>query len=137
MAAIKTSRDTRRRFAHLKAEELSRFIEQVAEESRDANLLRYLYVLFLKMYEMEMEGRYMTKSQACRFIPLKHAASCAKYLEEAKSAGYVYFETDEIDRRKSLVKPSKSLLAFVEAEVDRSIAATLAMVRELPPIRKI
>lgn len=131
MAAPKTLIHDRRQFAQLKAEEFSRFLERLEEDSRDAALMRYVYVLFLKIYELELDGRHLTKSQACRFIPLKHAVSCAKYLDEAQKAGYIRFKRDEIDRRKILVKPSQALLDFVEEEIDRSIAATVRTVRSL------
>lgn len=65
----------------------------------------------------------MTKSQCCRFIPLKHSNSCKKYMDEAEAKKYIEVVRDTVDKRQRLIKPGPALLAYVETEIDRTMAA--------------
>jgi hypothetical protein len=114
----------RKEFAKLKASEFSRFLDQIIEDVSESTIKRHLYLLFFKMYEMQIESKFMSKAQACRFIPLRHAASCQKYLEEARKLGYLEVQTDERDKRRQVIRPGQPLLDFVEEEIDRMIFET-------------
>jgi len=100
--------------------DFDRFWELVME-SGDSDFMKYVYALLFRVYEMHMEGKYMSKMQACRYIPLKHAATCKKYLDIAERNGFFKYEPSPTDGRKKIVKPGPQLLKFVEETVKSSI----------------
>src|SRR5947199_2104391 len=87
---------------------------EVVIDSGDSDFLKYVYALLFRVYEMHLDNKYMTKMQACRYIPLAHAATCKKYLDIAQRRGFFYFERQASDARKWIVKPGPELLRFVE-----------------------
>jgi hypothetical protein len=100
--------------------DFDRFWDLVVE-SGDSDFLKYVYALIFRVYEMHLDEKYMTKTQACRYIPLKHAATCKKYLDVAERKGFFCFEPSATDARKSIVKPGAELLNFVEATIHSSL----------------
>ncbi len=113
----------RKAIARFKAGEFSDFLEQIENETDDHQIKRYLYALFFRIYYMSLDGAYMTKSQCCRFIPLRHTNSCKKYMDEAETKRYIKVEQDTVDKRRHIIKPGPALLAYVEAEIDRTMSA--------------
>lgn len=108
-------------FLQLKLSALPKETKQ--SENMDINFVvrTYLYVLFHKIYELHLQKKYMNKAQACAFIPFKHATSCLKYLELARSNQYIRFERDEVDTRKHVVIPQRALLDFIQKDLDQFI----------------
>lgn len=90
-------------------------------ETGDSDFLKYVYALMFRVYELQLDGKYMTKMQACRYIPLKHAATCKKYLDIAEQRGFFEFVDSTTDGRKKIVRPGKELLRFVEGTIQNSL----------------
>src|SRR5690348_17265783 len=111
--------ERKRRVAKKIRSDFDRFWELVVET--DSDFLKYVYALIFRVYEMHTEGKYMTKMQACRYIPLKHAATCKKYLDIAEERGFFQFEPSTTDARKIVVKPGPQLLQFVEESIRSSL----------------
>lgn len=93
----------------------------LAIERGDADFLRYVYSLIFRVYEMHLQGKYMSKMQACRYIPLHHASTCKKYLELARERNYFLEVPSEFDKRKKIIKPGPALIDFVETSISESI----------------
>lgn len=97
----------------------------------DGIISSHLYLLFHKIYEGHLESKYMNKAQASSLIPLKHAASCSKYLDIARSAGYIIFERKKDDTRNYLVKPTARLIKVMEENVDSFTSAVYGSIKSL------
>lgn len=97
--------------------------ETKASSNEAINLVirTHLYLLFHKIYELHLQKKYMNKAQACTFIPFKHAVSCLKYLEMARSNLYIRFERDQADTRKHVVMPTEALINFIKEDLDQFI----------------
>lgn len=78
----------------------------------------HLYGLFHKIFERHLTSRYFNKAEACAEMPLRHKSTCAKYLDEARRAGYIQFERDPNDNRNYLIKPTSTLIRLMEQMVD-------------------
>lgn len=87
----------------------------------EGDLYRYLHNLMYQIYWRQADGRYLTKNQACRFIPAKHSSTCRKYLDLAVKEKLIEFKRSDIDKRKTYIKPSNRLISIVDAEVEESI----------------
>ena len=111
----------RRLVAKKIATDFDRFWEMVVDTTDDSDFLKYVYALLFRVYELHLDGKYMTKMQACRYIPLRHAATCKKYLDIAERKGFFTFEPSPTDRRKTIVKPAPQLVQFVEETVRLSV----------------
>lgn len=99
----------------------SRFYETLVEDA-GKDFLKYLYALFMRVYELGYDQKFMSKSEAAHFIPLTHATTRRKYLDHAVRLGFLIFEPNPTDGRSELVKPGPNLEAFVTGEVDQSLA---------------
>lgn len=110
-------------FARLTGELFSKISERTGS-SASRSVLRYIYTLLLKIYEMQFLGEYLMKSEAEKLIPLGHSASRKKYLNEAAKLGYIRFDRDAKDKRKLLVKPCDMLITEMRADVAATIGAT-------------
>ena len=91
-----------------------------AVENGGSEFIKYVYALLFRVYELHLEGSYMTKMQACRYIPLQHAATCKKYMDMAAEKGFFDYSTLESDQRKIIVRPGPELLNFVEERISSS-----------------
>lgn len=91
-------------------------------ENGGSEFIRYVYALLFRVYELHSEGRYMTKMQACKYIPLQHAATCRKYMDLARDKGFFKYEGSDTDQRKVVIKPGPQLLDFVEERISASAA---------------
>jgi len=100
--------------------DFDRFWELVIE-SGDSDFLKYVYALIFRVYELHLDRKYMTKMQACRYVPLKHAATCKKYMDIAERKGFFSFQPSSSDARKIIVKPGPQLLEFVETTIRTSL----------------
>jgi hypothetical protein len=116
-------------FMKLKLLALPKETERSGSQDIDFEIRAHLYVLFHKIYELHLHSSYMNKTQACNFIPFKHAISCLKYLELARSNSYVRFERDQVDTRKHIVKPTQALIDFIEREIDHFISETYKTIK--------
>lgn len=117
--------DERRIVAAYQENQYQRFLTRMGSSEIDKDeyedlFYRYLYRLFLKMYELRFDGRTISKTQACRYIPLRHQAICQKYIQYAITRGYIEELRDEDDGRKTLLKPTPRLLQFVSEDLDRA-----------------
>jgi hypothetical protein len=93
-----------------------------AIESGGSDFIKYVYALLFRVYELHLEDKYMTKMQACRYIPLQHAATCKKYMDIARDKGFFEYVDSESDHRKTIVKPGPQLIDFVEERISSSAA---------------
>lgn len=93
-----------------------------AIESGGSDFIKYVYALLFRVYELHLENKYMTKMQACRYIPLHHAATCKKYMDIARDKGYFEYVNSESDQRKQMVQPGPQLIEFVEERISNSAA---------------
>ncbi len=97
-----------------------RFYETLVEDA-GRDFLKYLYALFMRVYELSFDDKFMSKSDAARFIPLQHATTRRKYLDHAAELGFLEFAQNPTDGRSELVKPGPKLAPFVTGEVDQSL----------------
>lgn len=94
--------------------------------------------LLVKLYQLHSQGRYLTKTQACRLIKSRNPSVCQKYVEEAERRGFIETVKDEHDGRRMLVKPLPALLDFVDeyivdlAEQERMRVAVTSSIDPLP-----
>ena len=86
----------------------------------DRELAPYFRRLMMRLYINDKQGRELHMMDACRFIPVKHAMSAKKYIQLARKKGWIEFVDDPDDRRKTIVRPSTSLLKLVEEHVIHS-----------------
>lgn len=111
----------KRRYAQKVCSDFERFWEMVVGGTDDTDFIKYVYALLFRVYEMHLDGRYLTKTQACKFIPLRHAQTSAKYLDAAEKKGFFKFEQSPMDARKIFVKPGPELVHFVEERVETGL----------------
>lgn len=90
------------------------------EEEHEELFYRYVYRLLLKVYELNLHGRYMSKMQACRYIPLRHQAAAQSYLHEAEERGFIEMRPNPRDGRKTDIIPRKQLIEFVEEQLENA-----------------
>lgn len=107
----------KKRFARWRLAELSHFLIDDGAEGAAAPINRNLHALLFKVYQAHLDGEYITKLQAYRYIPLKHSVSCSKYLDEARAQGYLDFRRDKADSRVSRVVPGPQLERYIESEM--------------------
>ena len=90
-------------------------------DEADQDLAREFRVLAIKLYRYRQQNRPMYKMDACRLIPVKHAASATKYINRAVERGLIAFEADANDSRKVLVRPLPALIELVEHHLLRLV----------------
>jgi len=98
-----------------KQKEIDRLWRELREASEDA--YHYLHKLMFELYEVDKAGRSMTMGQACAAIPARHASTCKKYIEYAKSEKLVTYRRHPVDKRKVLIVPTTKLIELVENEI--------------------
>lgn len=92
------------------------FINQVIGNSVDYRLLIYIDRLLLNIYLLHLDGKYMSKTQACRLIPAEHIDTCKKYVAEAERLGFFRLIEDNTDKRRKNVVPTEEFIAFVRGK---------------------
>jgi len=91
------------------------------ENSNDVRFFFHIEHLLLVIYEHALKGKYISKSQACRLIPVGHMNTCKRYVEEAEQRGFVKFEIDKEDARRVSVIPTEELTAYVHSKMESAI----------------
>lgn len=122
-----------------KRSSFSEFMQSICSENTDWRFFYYIDNLLMVIYEHHQNGKYITKSQACRLIPIGHTNTCKKYVEEAQARGYILFEADKLDARRILVVPTEELIAYVRSQIEKSIDEArelVAQVSEAKPLPK-
>lgn len=119
----KADKIERTHVAELKIREFLHFFEATEEGKPDSDIIRYLYALFLRVYVLAQRREFLSKTDACALIPLKHPVSCYKYLNAAVDREYLKFNRDQVDKRKYMLVGTEKLVAFVEGEIDASLAS--------------
>ncbi len=89
-------------------------------KEKDINFYRNAYRLLLEIYSRNLEGEYLSKTEACELISLSHRNAAQKYVNEAKEKGFVEFRRSRTDRRRIDVIPKQQLLDFVEYELEQT-----------------
>lgn len=115
----------------------------LTENVSDLSFVDSALGLLVKIYQQHSQGRYLTKTQACRLIKSRNPSVCQKYVEEAERRGFIQIVKDEHDGRRMLVKPLPALLDFVDeyvvdiAEQERMRVAVTASIDPLPEDNKL
>lgn len=108
------------------------------ENSDDFRFFFYIENLLLVIYEHALSKKYISKSQACRLIPIGHVNTCKRYVEEAALRGFVKFETDDKDSRRINVIPTEELMTYVRGRMEvaideaRQLIGSVAAQKSLP-----
>jgi hypothetical protein len=98
----------------------SEFVARIEKEN-DARFSYYIENLLLIIYEHYLDDKFISKSQACKFIPMAHSNTCMRYLTEAEDRGFVKFVQDERDSRRTNVVPTDQLLDHVRSKIEADI----------------
>ena len=113
--------------ARRQTDQFEDFLQRFAEDNDDITFFYYVDALMRKIYVSAKEGRYLTKTQACRMIPAKNATTCIKYVEEARERGFISFVQDEKDKRRFFIHPSDELMSHVERVVSENFREVLEL----------
>jgi len=97
------------------------FMDKIADENDDWRFYIQIGHLLRVIYEHHLNGKFITKSQACRFIPVGHTNTCLRYVEEAEARGFIRFVADKNDARRLRVIPTDDLISYVRAEAERAL----------------
>lgn len=97
--------------------EYNRFYEKLVQTA-GREFLKYLYGFFMRVYELDFEGKHMKKTEAANYIPLEHATTRRKHLERAAKLGFLKFQRSATDGRVWLVLPGPKLKPFVTGEIE-------------------
>ncbi len=94
---------------------------EIPEDKGDEDLLHNLQGLFVQMYVLHSDGKYLSATQAAEYTVFKHPMTSQKYIDDACAKGYISRETSAQDARKVLLKPTPKLITYVESELDREL----------------
>jgi hypothetical protein len=100
----------------------SDFMQEILSGHRD-DLRFHFYIdnLLMIIFEHHLDGKYISKTQACRLIPIGHTNTCKKYVEEAQARGFVKFVKDKRDARRENVVPTAELISYVRSQMEKQI----------------
>lgn len=93
------------------------FMDEFKNSTSDAKFYYYVNNLLFRIYELHLDGKFMTKTNACRMIPLANANACQKYVEEAQKRGFIKIEDSVDDKRKKIIVPNADLIEYVENNI--------------------
>jgi hypothetical protein len=114
------------------------FMQRIlSEQSNDIRFFFYIENLLVVIYEHHLNGKFITKSQACRFIPIGHSNTCKRYLEEAEARGYVKFVPDDRDSRRINVVPTEELIAYVTSKIENAIDEARELIGEVASVHPL
>jgi len=114
------------------------FMQKIlSEQSTDVRFFFYIENLLIIIYEHYLNNRFITKSQACRFIPIGHTNTCKKYLEEAQARGYIKFVADKNDSRRINVVPTEDLIAYVRTKMENSIDEARELIGDVARVQPL
>lgn len=115
------------------------FMQRILHEnSDDVRFFFHIENLLLVIYEHALSEKYISKSQACRLIPVGHMNTCKRYVEEAERRGFVKFEVDDEDARRINVIPTDELISYVRGRMEvaideaRQLIGSVAAQKPLP-----
>lgn len=101
---------------------------------QDPDAFKYLRRLSFALYYSHLEGRPLTISDACQFIPAKHAATCKKYIDYARREKLVTVRKHPRDRRIGIVEPTEKLIANIALELENEISDTLELAKKIESV---
>ena len=111
--------------------EFADLMDEIKYDMDNAIVYKNIRRLLFKIYELNLSGRNLTKTQACVYIPSSNNAACYKYVHKAKSLGYIKFERSKEDKRRYFVIAQKELLKYVESELDKEIDSIREVLGEI------
>jgi hypothetical protein len=91
----------------------SGFIAKIKANTNDEKFILHVDRLLMNIYLAHKNGRYISKTQACRMIPAEHVNTCKKYVNEAVRLRFVEFRDDPLDKRRKNVVPTAEFLEYV------------------------
>ena len=98
------------------------FMEEILSDHQDDRRFHfYIDNLLIIIYEHSLNGKYISKTQACRLIPVGHTNTCKKYVEEAEAKGFINFVPDQKDARRLNVVPTDDLINYVRNKIEKEI----------------
>jgi len=103
------------------------FVDTVNATAHDVKVVLFLSRLLDRIFEYRIKGLTLTKTQACRMIPAEHIETCKKYVDDAERLGFIRFEPDPIDKRKTIIVPTEELIDYVRGKA----AAILDEMRQI------
>lgn len=112
-----------------------RFYTLLLEHSGEEYII-YCYGLFIAVYELSCEGKYMAIGQASRYTHLTHPATIRKHFDASVEAGFLKLEPNPSDGRSSIIKPGPRLEPFVKAEIDTLLQSAEEMAKALKILKK-
>lgn len=89
------------------------FLQKMEDDVADHKFIFHVDRLLTNIFVNHLQGKYLTKTQACRMIPAEHIETCKKYVDEAKAHGFIYFKPDPTDARRWFVVPTEEFLEFL------------------------
>ena len=110
----------------------SDFIADMEASVEDPRLFMYIDRLLMNIYVRHLEGRAVSRSEACRMVPADHIDTCKKYVAEAERLGLVAFEDDPKDRRRKNVKPTPELISYIEDRARMTLDVAHALLQHKP-----
>jgi len=108
------------------------FIADMEANVEDQRLFMYIDRLLMNIYVRHLEGKSVSRSEACRMVPADHIDTCKKYVAEAERLGLVAFEDDPKDRRRKNVKPTPQLISYIEDRARTTLDTAYAIVQGKP-----
>jgi len=114
------------------------FMERMlTENSHDVRFFFYVDNLLVNIYEHYLNGKYITKTQACRLIPIGHSNTCKKYVDEAVERGFIKLESDKVDGRRVLVVPTGELISYVRAKMESAIDEARHLIGRVSEVKSL
>ncbi|TGP30244.1 hypothetical protein EN828_28405 [Mesorhizobium sp. M2D.F.Ca.ET.185.01.1.1] len=110
----------------------SDFITSLQDGVADPRLIMYIDRLLMNIYLRHLEGKTVSRSQACKLIPADHLDTCKKYVAEAERLGFVAFQNDPKDGRRKNVIPTQGLIDYVEARARATLDTASAILQHKP-----
>ncbi|MER8995559.1 hypothetical protein [Mesorhizobium sp. M0678] len=112
----------------------SDFITELHDNVDDQRLHAFIERLLMNIYLRHLDGKTVSRSQACRMVPADHLDTCKKYVAEAERLGFVAFEDDPKDRRRKNVIPTPDLIEYVEARARATLDTASAILQRKPVV---
>lgn len=110
----------------------SDFMDRIlSENSNDVRFFFHVENLLIIIYEHHLANKFISKSSACKFIPIGHSNTCKRYLQEAEDRGFIKFVRDKTDPRRENVVPTKELIAYVESKMEAAIDEARELVADV------
>lgn len=125
--------------ANDRAEMFEQFLADVFLENADDNaFLESIVGLLVKIYALDLEGKRLTKMEACHRIPFRNQTISQKYVEAAQAKGFIDIVPDTKDKRRLRVVPLLPMIDYVNrylenfADECREVVDRLSRIDDLP-----